>query len=133
MGKIIVENIYAEDLFEWFYNNIMDSGGDGCGAIICDNYQEVAEWFSEWSAFIHGYDLNEYLIKEEENGFLNWHDSNENWIFTNRSDFNWTFDENGEYDQTYIDDSYNYIFIVKKDCVWAGERPKFDRVIRAIS
>lgn len=25
---VIVENIYAEDLFEWFYNNVMSSGGD---------------------------------------------------------------------------------------------------------
>lgn len=48
MSKIIVEDIWAEDLFEWFNSNIEASGGDGAALIVCENYKEVATWFVEW-------------------------------------------------------------------------------------
>lgn len=48
MSKIIIENIWAEDLFQWFYDSIIEDGGDGCGEIVCENHHEVADYFVEW-------------------------------------------------------------------------------------
>ena len=99
---IEVRNIWIEDLFEWFYNHVAASGGDGCGIIVCQNYKEAANYFIKWwedkysRSFIHPLDEYENII--------NFHDGNENFIFTN--------------DDNAINWSHEYVFIVREDCEW---------------
>ena len=119
MRSIIkVSNVYMEDLFSWFYNHIMNSGGDGCGYIVCENYKETANWFVEWyQDFVlpswhhmlteegkENIKLNGGFFhpKEETENTINFHDLNENFIFTSNMEFN-----------SFAGD---YIFMVCGDC-----------------
>lgn len=91
---IKINNIFAEDIFEWFYNHIQSCGGDGSAAIVCFNYEEAAEFFLEWFRVYH---LDDYYFlknknqrffyeKDKTEGCINFHDSNENFIFTDNKD-----------------------------------------------
>ena len=42
---VYIYNIWAEDLFKWFHQHVMDSCGDGAAEIVCKNYIEVSTWF----------------------------------------------------------------------------------------
>ena len=138
MAKIIVENILAEDLFQWFESNINDSGGDGTGQIVCSNYKEVAFWFRDWWANKNGLDEKgdkhcevfgkPHIVHYGENRFphppditencINFHDWNENYIFTN--------------DESDLGSVGDYTFVVKGDCVFAFDPRDKARVIKAI-
>ena len=100
MFKVIVRGIWAEDLFKWFYEHVLDSSGDGCGIIVCQNYQETANWFIDWFKDTYQKDFRH---KPDTYGrCVNFHDNNENFIFTDDKDIhNWDGD---------------YTFIVEDDC-----------------
>ncbi len=101
MSLVEVNNIYAEDLFKWFFVHIMDSCGDGAGAIVCENYQEVSEWFLEWLEDKYPVTFSFFHDKDEYGDIINFHDSNENFMFCYQ-----------------IPEMFNgdYIFVVKGDC-----------------
>lgn len=46
-GLIELSNVFAEDIFSWFYDSIIGECGDGCGAIVCKNYKMAADLFIE--------------------------------------------------------------------------------------
>jgi hypothetical protein len=121
-----VRGIWAEDLFKWFYEHVSDSCGDGCGVIVCQNYKECADWFIEWwkekyLSFMRtsGYQSKEFPHpKDEYSNIINYHNSNENFAFTDSED-GWhnNFDD--------------YIFIVKSDLEF-GQDKDCDRRIKAV-
>tara|TARA_R110000822_G_C15338795_1_gene495970 strand:+ start:30822 stop:31256 length:435 start_codon:yes stop_codon:yes gene_type:complete len=94
--KVRVSNIYAEDLFQWFYQHVGDSGGDGASVICCGNHKEVAEEFLDWWKKNHlpelkkrGRKSDEFFHPRHEYGemgggeIVNFHDWNENYMFCN--------------------------------------------------
>ena len=87
MSEVIIKDIYAETVFEWFHDSITEACGDGAGVICCKNFEEVSERFIEWwkkkyerKEFRHPKDY--YTTKENES-IINYHDSNENFMFCN--------------------------------------------------
>lgn len=113
MQTIELKHVYIEDIFDWFYVHILSSCGDGCATIICANYQEAADWFIEWFRKYKIWEFNgPYRDTLEERGFLHkkyyypnsiiFHDSNENFIFTNTMP-EYSFDG-------------DYVFVVKAEC-----------------
>jgi hypothetical protein len=97
MSTVIVKNIYAEQLIEWFYNSVIADGGDGAAVICCGNPSETADFFIRWWKENHlpdmkrgGYKLDEfYHPKEVYLGFdgetiINYHDLNENFMFSDK-------------------------------------------------
>ena len=127
MSKIFIENIWAEDLFKWFYENVTDSGGDGAAAIVCKNYKEVAGWFTEWwrkeirpkfeNVNVQKRDF--WHPKSETDNIINFHDANENFMFTNNASI---FLHQGD-----------YVFIVLEDCNFSFEPSNSSKKILAIS
>ena len=119
---VYVENIWAEDLFKWFYEHIMDSCGDGSAVIVCENYAETADLFIQWwrknflgrenfKWFRENCPGKEFFHDRDECGdIINFHDDNESFMFSNNPNINLFFHE--------------YIFIVRKDCEfgWSGIR-----------
>ena len=75
-------NIYMEDVFFWFYNHVMDSCGDGASVIICKNHIDASELFLKW--FINKYHRKFWHPADMYDGIVNFHDSNENFIFANK-------------------------------------------------
>ncbi len=125
MSKVIIQNIWAEDLFKWFYNHVGDSGGDGAAAIVCENYKEVSEYFTEWWRKEIRPNFSENVLKldfwnpkDESDGYINYHDSNENFIFTNKLDIK-------------LHDG-DYIFVVLEDCKFAFEPPNCGKIIQHV-
>jgi len=102
--------MWAEDLFKWFYEHVRDSGGDGAAAIVCDNYKECSEFFLAWFAnnIKHPYGMVFWHPADESPGCINFHDNNENFIFTNNVNTNLP--------------PYDYIFLVESDCVFAYDK-----------
>lgn len=87
-STVIAKHIWAEDLFKWFSAHILDAGGDGCGALVCGNPEETADRFLEWFQEKNGRPLNldrEKTVVEFGRIMVNFHDSNENFIFTDNS------------------------------------------------
>lgn len=97
---IIISNIYINDLFEWFLYSIVSSGGDGCGAIVCENYKETCDKFIEWYKNTRGRNLLDYFELSGKDDTIIIHDSNESYIFS----------------KEYIDLDNEYTFIVKENC-----------------
>ena len=116
-SKIEVSNIWIEDLFEWFLIHVIDSGGDGCGYIVCENYKEAARYFLDWykekyrKDFWHLWDEYEYCV--------NFHDTNENFIFTNNLNIK-SFDG-------------DYMFVVKQDCRFSNQYPHSSYLLKAVN
>lgn len=117
-----VSNIYGEHLFEWFEQCVLSSGGDGGSNIVCENYKDVATWFEEW-VFKRWADkgIKYFHPRDEYKDIVNYHDSNENFVFTNKTCaqsgfFNW---EN------------EYEFIVEKDCRFYASGWR-DRIIKGL-
>lgn len=105
-----VNNIWAEDLFKWFYQHVGDSGGDGAAAIVCENYRECSEWFLDWfqENVKHPEGMTFWHPKDETPGTINYHDNNENFIFTNDINSNLSSGE--------------YVFIVEGNCQFAFDK-----------
>jgi len=138
MSKIYVEDISAEDLFEWFDRSINQSGGDGAAVICRENYKEVSQWFVDWWADKNGLDSDgnrvfsfhgeKHTVKYgkkrfphergEYDNFVNYHDSDENFMFTDK-----------EIDLGHGD----YTFVVLVDCRFKKWDSKLkDRVIKGV-
>ena len=105
MSKVVVEDVWAEELFRWFTNHVNSSCGDGAGAIVCQNYKEAASIYQEWYLNEFGEDVRH--PRDEYGSCVNFHDANENFIFTN--DVNIRFFDG------------DYVFVVKKDCHFSGD------------
>jgi hypothetical protein len=93
MGIVTVDGIYMEDLFQWFKDSIMSSGGDGAGAIICDDPTKCEEYFFEWvgpdfAKHITSMRYHNVTLGNNSN-FVSltilYSDGNENWIFSNNA------------------------------------------------
>ncbi len=98
-----VENIRADDLFDWFYLSMWKDSGDGFATLVCENYLEVAEWFEEWIKNKYPWG-SEWLPNKE---IFNQHEvvyvkGEESLLFTDRLPVDGM--------------SGNYIFIVYGDC-----------------
>jgi hypothetical protein len=128
MHKIEVYNIWAEDLFKWFYDHVMDSCGDGAGTIVCANYKECEQWFIQWCNkerlphhMIDGYIFGTNKTRYEENNHILYSDGNENFTFSKT--------EEGHHN-----DFHDYVFVVKSDLEFAQDYPKDgnNRLIKAI-
>lgn len=128
MSKIYLEEIWAEDIFKWYYESVTGEGGDGAACIVCKNYKQAAEWFIEWwtnkykseiiSRGYHGLKDKEFLHpKDEYEGIINYHDANENFMFSQTP----TKGFHGEYD-----------FIIKKDCPFAKASPEEGKKLTSI-
>jgi hypothetical protein len=111
-----VKNIWAEDLFEWFCNHISSSSGDGAGIIICGNPDETSAWFIDW--YNRKYNHNFPHLKDTYSDIINYHDDNENFMFTDNPNNNKLY-------------WHDYIFIVTEDCFFASKDKRF--YIKAIN
>jgi hypothetical protein len=126
MSSIYVNDIWAEDLFEWFYNHVRSSGGDGAGAIVCKNYKDTANWFIEWWQTKMRPTYKDSRIDKlefwhprfENDNSIHYHDDNEDFIFT---DSVWINLHHGD-----------YIMFVTKDCSFGFEKSNPDKVIKSI-
>ena len=116
-SEVLVDNIWAEDLFRWFLGHIRDSGGDGSSLITCENYRDVCEWFREWYEKVYNDPFPSYLDRDECGECINYHDGNENFIFSNTST------GLGHHD---------YNFIVMGDCKFGWTVGFEDRVVKSI-
>ena len=119
---ISVENIWAEDLFKWFYHAVLDFGGDGGGAIVCVNYREVADWFVQWLINLQdGYYNKDNVFQErhEDENSITLVNNQECFIFTNDLDV-FLF-------------SKEYVFIVRDSCQFSGYRGGIDKFILPIT
>lgn len=141
MSKVYLEDIWAEDLFSWYEDHISSSCGDGGAAICCGNPSEVSMWFVDWWAAKHGVDANGDMptlvgnknhvvhygltrfphsrdeYQREDTLFINYHDSNENYIFCDK-----------EVDIGHHD----YSFVIIGDCRFGWNSQWKDRVIKPV-
>lgn len=117
MSEIHVKDIWAEDLFKWFYNHVMDSGGDGGACIVCKNYKEVSEWFVEWFKKEFKEDKLWHPSKECGNS-IHFHDNNESFGFSG--------------DTSYHLFKGEYVFVVVGECSFAFESPESTKKIQPI-
>jgi hypothetical protein len=108
MSKVIVEGVWAEELFRWFTDHVDSSCGDGAGAIVCKNYKEAAKIYQDWYLEECGKPI--WHPWHEYDDIVNFHDGNENFIFTNDPNI---FLHDGD-----------YVFVVNKDCHFGGDRDK---------
>jgi len=104
---ITVSNLWAEDLFKWFFERISEDGGDGAGAIVCKNYEEVADWFTRWYQSTYEKPWSKYFPKTILDDMVYFHNGEECYIFTNRSDYSMPF--------------HDYIFKVIGDCYFSQD------------
>ncbi len=120
--RVIVEGVWAEDLFQWFYDSIMRDGGDGAGVIVSGDKEETARLFIEWwqqkvrPKFPHAKDMEFWHPRSECRDTINYHDSNENFIFSE------------EEIQLHGGD---YMFVVAKDCPFGEARLDEHKRIKA--
>lgn len=113
-NKIEIYGIYAEDLFEWFLNHVENSCGDGCGLLVCKNYIETAEYFRDWYRQEKGGEFR-YSPDKSVPGIVNYHDGNENFIFSNhwfplfKGDYSFIVKENCSFAMHYNSEFNHYI------------------------
>jgi len=94
MSSVTIKNVWLEYIMEWFYFSVTEACGDGAAAICCGNPKETSEYFIQWwkkrwlpTMKKRGYKKDEFFHSKEEytgqNGesIVNYHDSNENFIF----------------------------------------------------
>jgi len=86
-SRIHLSHCSIYTLFDILYTVVGESGGDGSGAIVCDNPHEIAEEYEKWVKRFPEHNKH-YLpyMKQVEDDSVNFHDSNENHIFTNDKD-----------------------------------------------
>lgn len=102
-GLIELSNVFVEDIFSWFYDSIIGERGDGCGAIVCKNYKMGADLFIEW--FISNKKRDNFLHPKSiiDKYTINFHDNNENFVFTNDINI-----------QLY---DYDNVFLIRTPCI----------------
>lgn len=114
MSKVKVSDIWAEDLLDWFESNVAGGGGDGAALIVCENYKEVATWFVDRWENKHGRKF--FHPRDEEDNIVNYHDMNENYMFSNMEQNMFGGD---------------YTFVVEGDCKFSRDNRDSCRVIKA--
>lgn len=97
VSRIMLDNVWLEYIFEWYYYAVTESCGDGAAVICCGNPEETADFFIEWWK-------DKYLPKMKSSGYkkddfyhprhkyfgahgeliVNYRDSNENFMFCDR-------------------------------------------------
>lgn len=82
-SKIYCNNLWVEDIFEWLYQHVMNSGGDGCGALVCENYIEAYHDFKNYVRDNHDLNLDSMPHQLKRDNSITISDGNENWSFTN--------------------------------------------------
>lgn len=108
-STIKVNNIWIEDLFEWFYQSVLNHGGDGAAYIVCENYVEASNLFAEWwKANKLGFEILEKCVDKNHN--VSFYDDQECWIFTCDKDLNTS--------------AFDYMFVIESECVSANEKNK---------
>lgn len=117
MPKIFVEGIWAEDLFTWFYNRVNGDGGEGYAALVCSNFEDVGNYFKEW--MINNFHYTKYFQYTKHDNSVSFTLEQEGYLITN--DKNITFGG-----------SYDYIFVVNKDCHFGLKLPDSPEIIKAI-
>jgi len=83
---IELTDVYAEIIFECFYTNIVNDGGDGAGVICCGNPAHTSDEFIKWfkKKFNKDRFFHEGVTTNNDEGIMvNYHDSNENFMFCN--------------------------------------------------
>jgi hypothetical protein len=99
-----------EDVFKWFYNHVCDSSGDGTAALVCENYKDVSKYFIKWFEETYNKEFH-HTDPTVSDGSINYHDNNENFIFTNKPEILYRYD---------------YQFIILDDCVSCKSRRKYN-------
>ncbi len=118
-STIEVSDIWIEDLFKWFYDAVMDSGGDGDGVIVCENYKEAADMFvGWWNEKIKP--TNEWFKEREfsdiwEKSEIGEHEKFPNMIIFSHHEESFQFTNNVNVQSW----EYMYKFIVRGDCGYA--------------
>jgi hypothetical protein len=117
LSIVRVENIWAEDLFKWAYERVINDGGDGYAAIICENYDEVARWFDHWIKRNYSHHCN-YLFHKSDDivYYTTGEHSQEGFLFAGRI-LNMFY--------------HDYNFVVVGDCLFAHDNVK-ESPIRAV-
>lgn len=95
-----VSHVWAENLMEFFYYSVAEASGDGAAVICCANPRETADFFIKWwkEKYLpkmkkRGYKRDEFFHEREETigrrGELvvNFHDSNENFMFCDQIEY----------------------------------------------
>jgi len=116
MSKITVNDIWAEDIFKYLWHTVTKDGGDGSGALVCENYKEVASWFSKWVLQTQGKDYDKSLAEETNRMLIRSRDL-EYFVFSGEP----------QQDKCHAD----YLFIVDEDCVFGMDSSISARVIKA--
>lgn len=103
-----VNNIWAEDLFEWFWETMYRDGGDGGSKLVCKNPQKVAEMFEKWYKWHYKKGITFERVDKSEHE-IHW---------TSGQDFATISDDAG-----FMNPFHEYTFIVEGDCVfgWTEE------------
>lgn len=109
---LLIYDMRIEDLFKCLDFFVKSDGGDGGGAIVCKNYEEVANWFEEWYLQEHNHLKSMWPEKRfyPEHRMVNFHDNNENIIFTDDTDIKLF--------------SHEYIYIVKTELIYGWYKNK---------
>lgn len=81
MSKIRTQGLCEEKLFAMFYALVSEDCGDGCALIVSDEYKKLADAFSAWLSKCH-HAHHTGLDRDEYDGIINFHDTNENFMFS---------------------------------------------------
>lgn len=81
--RVTVRDAYDYQLFEIFFQAACAEGGDGIGVVLCEDPYDLGGRFLTWCAT--GGRSKSWVTKLEKDvdeNLVNFHDSNENFIFT---------------------------------------------------
>lgn len=79
--KIRTQGLCEEKLFAMFHALVSEDCGDGCALIVSDDYKKLANKFDAWLQKYH-LTTRADLLRDEYDGIINFHDSNENFMFS---------------------------------------------------
>lgn len=77
--KVQMENVWEGHLFDMITTIVGSDGGDGCGIVVADSYEELANDFDEWRKDKIGW--KSFYEDITSNGILFSDHSNENILF----------------------------------------------------
>jgi len=79
--KIRTQGLCEEKLFAMFYALVSENCGDGCALIVSDDYKRLATAFDKWMFKCRRL-AHDGLERDEYDGIINFHDANENFMFS---------------------------------------------------
>lgn len=104
MSKILIYNIYSDDLFNWLIDHVYVSNGSGIATVVCSNYFDAFHYFRCYFIRKRPKWANNFTIIQENN-IIYMKNGEECFVFTN--------DEN--ITSKALDK--DYVFIIKEDCM----------------